>query len=81
MRMAVLQPRVIQGIAWIVEVTMNLKKTPHTTEFMEILGLIHSGRTRAFEAVNVVSLHRACNILRQPRGRLVGPSSWLGSAA
>ncbi len=32
---------------------MNLKNTPRAAEFVEILGIIHSGRAKAFEAVNV----------------------------
>lgn len=32
---------------------MNLKPVKHSVEFAEILRIIHSGRTKAFEAVNV----------------------------
>ena len=32
---------------------MNLKDTRHAAEFSEILGIIHAGRMKAFEAVNV----------------------------
>ncbi len=36
---------------------MNLKNTPRAAEFVEILGIIHSGRSEAFEAVNVALNH------------------------
>ena len=32
---------------------MNLKDTRRAAEFTEILGIIHAGRSKAFEAVNV----------------------------
>ena len=32
---------------------MNLKPVKHSVEFAEILRIIHSGRAKAFEAVNV----------------------------
>lgn len=32
---------------------MSLKPVKHAAEFAEILRIIHSGRARAFEAVNV----------------------------
>jgi hypothetical protein len=45
---------------------MNLKRVRHSIEFAEILRIIHSGRAKAFEVVNVA--------LAQAPHQLVGDS-------
>ena len=54
---------------------MNLKKTPRAAEFMEILGLIHSGRSKAFEAVNVALIETYWSIGEQ-LSRKVSDAGW-----
>jgi len=54
---------------------MNLKNTPRAAEFMEILGIIHSGRSKAFEAVNVALIETYWAIGEQ-LSRKVSDAGW-----
>jgi len=54
---------------------MKLKKTPRAAEFMEILGIIHSGRSKAFEAVNVALIETYWAIGEQ-LSRKVSDAGW-----
>ena len=54
---------------------MNLKKSPRAAEFMEILGIIHSGRSKAFEAVNVALIETYWAIGEQ-LSRKVSDAGW-----
>jgi hypothetical protein len=64
---------------------MNRNNTTlHAAEFKEILGIIHSGRSRAFEAVNVALIETYwansshARLLMQAGVKVWSPSSLLG---
>ena len=54
---------------------MSLKNTSRAAEFMEILGIIHSGRLKAFEAVNVALIETYWAIGAQ-LSRKVSDAGW-----
>ncbi|MHB8241777.1 MAG: PDDEXK nuclease domain-containing protein [Solirubrobacteraceae bacterium] len=54
---------------------MNLQNTPRAAEFMEILGIIHSGRSKAFAAVNVALIETYWAIGEQ-LSRKVSDAGW-----
>ena len=54
---------------------MKLTNKSHSEEFQEILGIIQSGRTRAFEAVNVALIETYWAIGEQ-LSRKVSEAGW-----
>jgi predicted nuclease of restriction endonuclease-like (RecB) superfamily len=54
---------------------MNLKNTPRAAEFMEILGIIHSGRSKAFAAVNIALIETYWAIGEQ-LSRKISDAGW-----